>query len=155
MATMNRSPDTGVNSNYFAFQFPRDVTARIIIEIKEATGGKRGVESHVIYSSAEDKDYPQLVNVMTRAAGSIMEHNFSDGKDETRTPLELSERLEELKKLVRTFDKDKGHKITSRLLGRAKAEMFQKEDRIRERTTSEKRALEEILRWHIEQALNG
>lgn len=153
---MNRSPDIQpISGQYVEFRFPKDVDAKITIEIQEKHTRKGRIEMHTIYSSEEDKKYERLVGLMTLAVGSIMEHNFADGKDENATPVELSDKLEQLKSLVRTFDKEKGHQVTFRLLGGAKAEIFNKERRIKERTTGEKHMIGEILRWHIEQAING
>lgn len=152
---MNRSPDfKRITGNHVTFEFPRGIDATVTIQIHEVHTRDGRVKTHVIYDSEEDKEYKNLVGLMTRAAGSIMENNFADGKDETVTPADLSERLEELKSLIRAFDKEKGHQVTFRLLGGAKAEIFQKEAKIQERTTGERQRLEEILRWHIEEALN-
>jgi hypothetical protein len=152
---MNQSPDIKrTTGNYVTFEFPQGIDATITIQIHEVHTREGQVKTHIIYDSKEDKEYRNLVGLMTRAAGSIMENNFADGKDETATPVDLSDRLEQLKSLVRAFDKEKGHQVTFRLLGGAKAELFNKESRIRERTIGEKQTLEEILRWHIEQALN-
>ncbi len=141
--------------NYVAFEFPPGIDAEIVIKIHEVHTRAGRVRSHVIYDSKEDHEYTSLVGSMARTAGLIIEHNFANGKEETETPEELSRQLDEFKSFIWAFDKEKGHQITGRLLGNAKAEIFQKEQKIKDLSMAKQDTLTEILRWHIEDALNN
>lgn len=142
------------SGQYVSFQFSEGVDAKITIEIHEKYSREGRIESHVIYSSEEDKKYKKLVGSMARTAGLVIENNFADGKDQIETPEELSRQIDSFKALIWTFDREKGHQVTGRLLGNAKTEIFKNEQIIRGLTTSQQNTLEEILRWHVQEALN-
>jgi hypothetical protein len=149
------SPDIKRTSGqYVSFQFSEGIDAKITIEVREKYSRKGRVETHVIYSSKEDEEYTSLVGSMARAAALVIEHNFADGKDDTETPQDLSKQLVAFKYVIWSFDKEKGHQITTRLLHNAKTEIFNKEQKIKDLTTAQQDTLKEILRWHIEDALN-
>lgn len=149
------SPDIKRTSGqYVSFQFSEGIDAKITIEIHEVRSRKGLAETHVIYSSKEDKQYKALVGTMARAASLVIGHNFADGKDDTETPQDLSKQLVAFKYVIWSFDKEKGHQITAKLLNNAKTEIFRKEQKIKDLTTAQQDTLKEILRWHIEDALN-
>lgn len=140
-----------------AFNFPPgiEVDAKITIEVHQVHGRGGRVESHVLlYSSEDDKKYKQLVGQMAKTSSLIMGNGFADGKDETETPQALTNQLDVLKAMVRSLHHEQGQRVTFALLGKAKKEIFTKEREMRELPVGKQQVLEEILRWHIEEAIN-
>ncbi len=153
---MSRTPDNTLSKQHVAFQFEAGTSADVYIHIRppgETT--RKGISTHIIYESTEDKPYDQLVGELTKTAGLIIQSNFADGKDDYGTPDELVDALVILK--ARTWDiyHQKGQKDTFSLLGRAKKQVFGATEEIKRLTDGQRFKLTEILRWHLEDAINN
>lgn len=138
------------------FQFEAGMSADVTIHVrpfKDPT--HKGISTRITYESEEDKTYDKIVGELTKTAGLIIQSNFSDGKDDMNTPDELVNQLVLLKALTYSVFHDKGQKDTFSLLARAKNQMFTTTEDIKRLTEGQRFKLTEILRWHLEDAINN
>lgn len=141
---------------HVSFQFEAGTSADVFIHVRPpGEHTHKGITTHVIYESEKDKAYDELVNRLTQTAGRIVEYNFVDGRDDVETPYDLAHELVLLKTMVSSLYGDRSQKRAFELLRRAKAQVFQDEENISNLTGGQRMKLTEILRWHVEDAINN
>lgn len=108
----------------------------------------------VVYEEPKDTQLEQLSGELTKTAGIIIKHNFADGIDDIETPQDLALSLITLKSLTTTMYQKRGQKDAFAAFGKAKQRAFENQT-IRDLSPEKQYKLTEILRWHMEDAINN
>ncbi len=113
----------------------------------------------------QDPLYEKLLKAMTATVGQMINHNLLSGFDAQDTPDEVMEAIDSLKQVVceiynrecqrKKNSESAGLKSAFALYRAAKYQIFAQETKIKDLPSGSQQLLTEILRWHIEDALNN